>query len=185
MSSNSNQIFSKCQRRSRTVVYTEGTDEDPEGETSSKDEASSEEEATKSITEERRQKTTTRQREEQIELKDEVIYITRNGERFHVSQDFVHMKRYKHHQRVPCELCQGATKGIIEGTVSSSSQKANNFVYLSLKDQKYHHEDFPRISKGTKTKDQSAKIVARQRKEKSSKTMKRRRKGLESKTHSE
>jgi hypothetical protein len=148
-------IYSKCQRRNRTVVLTEGADEDPDCEASNKDETSSDEEEEKPRTEEKYPKTKAEQRTQKSEVKDDVIYITRNGERFHVSKDCVHMKKYNHHQRVPCELCKSATQAIIERKVSSSSQNDSNVIYLSLKDQKYHHEECPKVS--TKHKDKRSK----------------------------
>jgi len=100
--------------------------------------------------------------EKDEEREGQKIYVTRNGEAFHVKKTCGHLKHSVFVERSPCERCHYRTKAIV-GIGSQTRPPIEVYfegseICLTTTDQKYHHESCKEVRR-MKTKDKRTKCL--------------------------
>ena len=88
-------------------------------------------------------------KERRCESKEEgrILLVTKFGEVYHLQEDCEKTKGYKKYQRFPCKECKAQSKEILKNLESSSSHREGTALYVTMKDQCYHHPTCPRMLK--------------------------------------
>jgi len=86
------------------------------------------------------------------------IIITRAGEKYHLEKGCKNLTNYAHYERFPCKECEERTKEVLDIKESSSSNRSETALFISTKDQKYHHPSCERLW-GSRSKDRRVRCL--------------------------
>ena len=86
------------------------------------------------------------------------IYVTRNGEAYHLKNDCRHLKNYVYHERTPCEECRGSAEEVLNIRGSSSSNREETALIITAQNKKYHHPTCD-VVWGSRSKDKRIRCI--------------------------
>ena len=88
-------------------------------------------------------------KERRCESREEgrTLFVTKYGEVYHLQEDCEKTKGYTKYQRFPCKECKEQSKEVLRIAGSSGSNREGTALYVTPKDQCYHHPTCPKMLK--------------------------------------
>jgi hypothetical protein len=88
-------------------------------------------------------------KDRRCESKEEgrILFVTKYGEVYHLQEDCEKTKGYVKYQRFPCRDCKGQSKEVIRMIHNSRENREETVLYVTPKDQCYHHPTCPKMMK--------------------------------------
>jgi hypothetical protein len=75
------------------------------------------------------------------------LFVTKYGEVYHLQEDCEKTKGFVKYQRFPCRDCRGQSKEVIRMIQNSRGNREETILYVTPKDQCYHHPTCPKMMK--------------------------------------